>query len=138
MIITPYSKRFDYSNSLYSLNLITSSPTQLLISFKRSCNGIISLIKNTRVAFSTSPKPPVLLGTIPISCGGTRCAANTSSRLAFLMFKKSSLAIASDNGITCIPSFFPFGIYTNKFLKLPVPFVCLIKSARDNRNKKVR
>lgn len=49
-------------------------------------------MKNTLPAFSTSPNPLVFVGITPISCGGTRCAARISSRLAFLIFKNSSLA----------------------------------------------
>ncbi|MNE91757.1 hypothetical protein D3C80_1894060 [compost metagenome] len=67
------------------------------------------MASNTMAAFAASPKPPVLLGSTPISWGGTRLAASWSSRVTFLMVRNSSLAATSDTGINCTPSFLPFG-----------------------------
>lgn len=73
----------------------------------------------TLLAFSTSPKPPTLLGIIPIICGGTRCAAILSSRLTFLIFRNSSFAAISDSGIIWMQPFLPLGEYINRLRKLP-------------------
>ncbi len=59
------------NQSEYFLNLITSISNQLFSSLNRSCKGVNSFRTNTCAAFTTSPKPPTLLGIIPIICGGT-------------------------------------------------------------------
>lgn len=47
--------------------------TQPLVNFfDAALQGVSSLRTKTRAAFSTSPNPPVFVGIIPISCGGTR------------------------------------------------------------------
>lgn len=70
------------SPSVYGSKRITSSPSQSLSSCSRFCNGISSLRTKTRLAFSTSPKPPVLLGMMPIICGGTRTAQVLADTMA--------------------------------------------------------
>lgn len=86
----------------------TSSPSQPLILLRRCWKGDSSLMANTRAAFSTSPKPPLLLGKVPISCGGIRCAASWSFRLVFWMCLNSSFATTSASWISCNRSFLPF------------------------------
>lgn len=45
-------------------------------SWSRFCRGVNSFRTKTRLAFSTSPNPPTLLGIIPIICGGTGVIAS--------------------------------------------------------------
>lgn len=114
------------SHNVYDSNRKISCPNQSFTSRILFCNGDSSFLTKTLLAFSTSPKPPTLLGIIPIICGGTRWAAIMSSRLTFLMFRNSSFAATSDSGMIWMPSFFPLGEYINRLRKLPGPLALFI------------
>ncbi len=70
---------------------------------KLGVQGSSSLRAKTLAAATGVPKPPLFVGTSPRSCGGTRCAASTSSRPTFLMLKKSSRTATSLMGMICRP-----------------------------------
>src|SRR5450830_138853 len=109
--------------SSYGANLTTSTPAHSLMARNCVCKGTSSLRAKTRAAGSTAPKPPALFGKMPISCGGTRCAASWSSRVTLLILKNSSLAATSDTGRIWMPSFLPLGAYMKRLRKLPGPLL---------------